>query len=584
MKLPDWRSIHWKIALPQLGLILAVLIGLLLFLSDFLRNSYMDTLKGRLTAECTLLAAEVDSRRAGGASASSLDEFAHAAAADLGLRVTIIDSDGTVLGDSEADVATMENHLARPEVQQARSRGTSSSIRRSATTGINTLYVAVLVRSNGNPDGFVRLGIPLSDVDAAVRHLESTLIQAMVIAGAVSLALSFLAARRATRPLEDLTEAACRVAEGNLQTTLLPAGHDEIGRMTDAFNAMTRRLRSQFESLQTESGKLSAVLTQMTDGLIILDGQGMVSLINPAAERIFGVSRDRAVGHSATEVFRQIQLIDLWRQSREAGNSNSIAVEAGAEKQFLQTVATPLGGMLQGSTLMIFQDLSRLRRLETIRRDFIANISHELRTPLASLQSLAETLHDGAAEDRTAANRFLDLMQTEILELSRIESGEAPLELHPADPADICLDAERRIRMLAERNGLALENACPNGLPWVAVDSSRIGQVMMNLLHNAVKFTPAGGTVILSARVRDAEVEFSIKDNGVGVPADDLPRIFERFYKTDRSRASEGTGLGLSIARHIVEGHGGRIWAESTEGKGSTFYFIIPISKSTEKT
>jgi two-component system phosphate regulon sensor histidine kinase PhoR len=588
MKPPDLKSIRWKIAVPQLGLILIVLLGLLLFLSGFLRNAYLDTLTGRLRAECAFLAADVSSRRENGASPSDLDAFAHAAAANLDLRFTIIDSDGTVLGDSEADAAAMENHLTRPEVQQALAQGSGSSIRRSATTGIETLYVAVPMREADGDAGYVRLAVPLADVNAAVGRLNTTLLTAMGIAALVSLTLSFLAAQRTTRPLEELTEAARQVASGELQTTLLPASRDEIGRLTDAFNTMTRHLRSQFESLQTERGKLAAVLAQMTDGVSILDAQGNVTLLNPAAEHIFGVREDQAVGHSAAEVFRHHQLIELWRGCRDGGALHSVTVEAGAEPAFLQAVATPLAGTLQGSILLLFQDLTRIRRMESVRRDFIANISHELRTPLASIQSLAETLHDGALDDRSAANRFLDLMQTEIdtmgqtvrelLELSRIESGEAPFTVHPVDPAAVCADAVRRIRMLAERNGLTMADRCPEGLPPVSADTVRIGQVMMNLLHNAVKFTPAGGTVAVSARSRDAEVEFSIADTGVGISAEDLPRIFERFYKADRSRSSGGTGLGLSIARHIVEGHGGRIWVESAEGKGSTFFFTLPVS------
>jgi two-component system phosphate regulon sensor histidine kinase PhoR len=590
MKLPDLKSIRWKIAIPQLGLFLVILLGLLLYLSGFLRDAYLDTLKTRLRAECELLAAETYSLRQSGASPSALEKYARAAAGNLGLRFTIIDSDGTVLADSEVDPATMENHLARPEVQQALAQGVGSNVRRSATTGINTLYVAVPIRTGTKATGIARLAIRLSTVDAAVVRLQTSLLAAMAVAVFLSLALSFLAARRTTQPLEELTDAARRVAAGNLQTTLLPASRDEIGQLTDAFNTMTERLRSQFESLQIERGRLAAVLAQMTDGVSILDAQGRVTLFNPAAGQIFGIGEEQAMGRSAAEVLRQFQLIELWRNCRESGKSNSIAVEAGEKDILLQAVATPLGGTLQGSTLMLFQDLTRLRRLEAVRRDFIANISHELRTPLASIQSLAETLHDGALEDRGAANRFLDLMQTEIdtmnqtlrelLELSQIESGEVPFTLQPVEPAAVCADAVRRIQMLAQRNGLTLENRCPADLPQVSADSARVEQAMLNLLHNAVKFTPSGGSITVSAQALEKEVRFSIRDTGVGISKDNLPRIFERFYKADRSRSGGGTGLGLSIARHIIEGHGGRIWAESTEGKGSTFFFSLPISSS----
>ena len=590
MKFPDFQSIRWKTALPQLGLFILILLGLLLFLSGFLRDAYLDTLKTRLKAECELLVVETSSLRQAGASPSAMEEYVRAAAGSLGLRFTIIDSDGTVLADSEADPAAMENHLTRPEVQQALAQGSGSNIRRSATTGINTLYVAVPVQPEAKPSGIVRLAIPLSAVDSAVARLRTSLLLAMGTAALLSLVLSFLAGGRTTQPLEELTEAARRVAAGQLHTTILPAGHDEIGLLTDAFNTMTERLRSQFESLQTERGKLAAVLAQMSDGVAIFDAQGKAFLFNPAAGNMLGVRADTALGHSAAEVLRHHRLIELWKECRVDGKQISATVEIGEEHMLLHAVATPLGESLDGSILLLFQDLTRLRRLEAVRRDFIANISHELRTPLASMQSLAETLHGGAKDDPAAADRFLDLMLTEIdtmhqtvrelLELSRIESGEAPPALQPAEPAVLIADALRRVQMLARRNGLTLENECPDNLPPVQADSERIEQVMMNLLHNAVKFTPAGGKITVSARTAGREVQFSFRDSGVGISAEDLPRIFERFYKADKSRSGGGTGLGLSIALHIVEGHGGRIWAESAEGKGSTFFFTLPMAET----
>ncbi len=585
MKLPDLQSIRWKIAIPQLGLFIAILSGLLLFLSGFQRDAYLETLKTRLKAECDLLAAETESLQTG-TSPSAVEEFARTKAASLGLRLTIVEMDGTVLGDSEADPATMDNHLTRPEVHQAITQGTGSNIRRSATTGINTLYVAVPIRSGTKPSGIVRLAMPLSAVDAAIVRLQTTLLIAMGVGAFLSLVLSFLAADRATRPLGKLTNAARRVAAGELHTTLLPAGRDEIGQLTAAFVTMTERLRTQFESLQTERGKSAAVLAQMSDGVAIFDGQGKTFLLNPAAGHMLGVEVDTAPGRSAAEILRHHRLIELWKECRDSGKPNSTTVEIGEEQLPLQAVATPLGESLRGSILILFQDLTRLRRLETVRRDFIANISHELRTPLASLQSLTETLHDGAMEDPAAAGRFLDLMQTEIdtlnqtvrelLELSQIESGEVPLTLQPTDPRSMWSSAAQRLQMLAERSGLTLTNDTQETLPPVSADSGRIEQVMMNLIHNAVKFTPAGGKITVSARTSDREVEFSIRDTGVGISAEDLPRIFERFYKADKSRSGGGTGLGLSIARHIVELHGGRIRVESKEGKGSTFFFTLP--------
>jgi two-component system phosphate regulon sensor histidine kinase PhoR len=242
---------------------------------------------------------------------------------------------------------------------------------------------------------------------------------------------------------------------------------------------------------------------------------------------------------------------------------------------------------LPGQYLLLFQDLTRLRRLETVRRDFISNISHELRTPLASLKALTETLQGGALDDRPAAMRFLDRMVTELdalthmvselLELTRIESGQVPLEFQSVSPKELLEKALFRLGVQAERAQVHIELDCPENLPNVIADPPRLGQALVNLLHNAIKFTPEEGEISLSAKLENYSVIFSIKDTGIGIPVDDLPRIFERFYKADRARASGGTGLGLAITRHIVEAHGGRIWATSIEGRGSKFSFSIPI-------
>jgi two-component system phosphate regulon sensor histidine kinase PhoR len=238
--------------------------------------------------------------------------------------------------------------------------------------------------------------------------------------------------------------------------------------------------------------------------------------------------------------------------------------------------------------LVILQDLTRVRRLETVRRDFISNISHELRTPLAGLKALVDTLRGGAIKDRSAAKRFLKRMDIEVdtltqmveelLELSRIESGQAPLHLAPTSVAELVIPPVDRLRPQAERAGLKITVLLPPELPPVVADPDRARLVLTNLVHNAVKFTPPGGVITVATQPAGDEVILSVQDTGVGIPADDLSRIFERFYKADRARSGGGTGLGLAIAKHIVQGHGGRIWAESVEGQGSTFHFTLPVA------
>ena len=322
----------------------------------------------------------------------------------------------------------------------------------------------------------------------------------------------------------------------------------------------------------------------MTDGVLIADAGGKVTLANPAAEGLFEVKN--AIGHTVAEVLRQHKLVEAWRRSRETGLPQEESVELSARRQFLQLVVLP--DQQSGGSLLLVQNLTRVRRLETIRRDFISNVSHELRTPLASLKALTETLRDGALEDPKAAHRFLGRIETEVdaltqmaqelLELTRIESGQVPLEFKAIPAASLLLSAADRMRAQAERAGLVIRLGAPQDTTNVRADPSRLEQVLVNLIHNALKFTHPGGEVVLSVQTEKEVVRFAVRDTGVGIPVDDLERIFERFYKADRARSGGGTGLGLSIARHIVEAHGGSIWAESEEGRGSTFYFTIPLA------
>lgn len=359
----------------------------------------------------------------------------------------------------------------------------------------------------------------------------------------------------------------------------------ELGELSSAFNHQRFTFNLELSTANAERARLSAILDQLTDGVLIADAEGRVQFANPAAERLFG---SRLAGHSVAEAVRHHALVEAWRRCCESGELQTESVELPASRQFLQLIAIPDRNAPGGSLLMV-QDLTRVRRLETVRRDFISNLSHELRTPLASLKALTETLQGGALSDPPAAHRFLGRIQTEVdaltqmaqelLDLSRIESGQVGLELTPVEPRALLAASAERMHLQAERAGLNLTLEGTGDIPRVRVDAGRLEQVLVNLIHNAVKFTPPGGSIVLSVREEGEGVIYSVKDSGVGIPQDDLSRIFERFYKADRARSGGGTGLGLSIARHIVEAHGGKIWAESREGDGSTFFFSIPIKK-----
>ncbi|MBI5841571.1 MAG: PAS domain-containing protein [Chloroflexi bacterium] len=369
---------------------------------------------------------------------------------------------------------------------------------------------------------------------------------------------------------------------------LLPEDEQGLEDFSNAVKTFFANLNLQLDMSEAERARLAAVLDQMTDGVLIVDPFGRILFANPAAEKILG---NHLLERSVTEALRHHQLIQAWQRCYESGEVQTESVELPARRQFLQLIVMP-DLHTPGGTLLLVQDLTRLRRLETVRRDFVSNLSHELRTPLASLKALAETLQDGALDDPPAARRFVDRMQTEVdaltqmvnelLELSRIESGRLILDLKPVAAYELLFSASERMRLQTERAGLNLRVTNEDDNLKVRADAARLEQVLVNLIHNAVKFTKPGGEIALLAEAGEGGapfgdvIRFAVRDNGVGISADDLSRIFERFYKSDRSRAGGGTGLGLSIARHIVEAHGGKIWAESREGDGSIFFFTIP--------
>lgn len=585
-------NMRWRIAVPFATLILVIMGGLTLFLSARAREAQLADLQTQLAATARLIAGEVGPRLPA-PDEVMLNELTREWGNLIEARVTIIAADGRVLADSLAAPAAMDNHLSRPEVQAALRGVQGSSIRFSETIRQNSLYVSVpipAVSSVGEEApllGVARVSLSLQQVEANVQRLQRTILSATLPATILAIILGLGIAERTARPVRRLTQVVQRVADGDMGARLLPASKDEVGELTAAFNEMSDRLRRQMTALAENSSRLSAVLANLADGVLMTDENGHVHVVNPAALRLLGTSPEAAIGRSFAEVVRHHRLIRMWQEARKRGEEQVEAIELDRQGIFWQAIVTPFQDGQRASYLVIIQDLTQLRRLETSRRDFVSNISHELRNPLASLKAVIETLQDGTLEDRPAAEHFLrraevevdamTQMVQELLELSRIESGRVPLRLSPTTAAEIVLPALERLRDQAKRAGLALEVEIASDLPRVLADAGRMEQVVVNLVHNAIKFTPAGGTIRIQARPAEGTaVLFKVSDSGVGIPAEDLPRIFERFYKADRARSGGGTGLGLAIAKHIVQAHDGRIWVESKEGRGSQFFFTLP--------
>ena len=602
-----FHSIRWRLSVPYMALILIVMVVLVWYTSAFVRNLYLSRMTEQLRVGAVLVGEALKIALAQGQPPEAFDTWAERHARILDAQVTLVNAEGSVMGESQESII---GPIFRAEVRQALSDGFGSSIHYSSIDRYDVLYVAVRVDAEGKTLGIVRLAQSLQELDRRVAQLRRTLILAAIVVISIVAFASLVIAERTVWPVRQLTRVAERMAEGDLNARLYLGVRDEAGQLADAFNHMADQLREKVTTLAEKESRLSAILEGMADGVIITDDDSHVRLINPAAARLLGTAQEAALGRSFAQVVRQHQLIDLWQRCQEQGEEQSTAVEVERRGLFLQAIAKPFQQENGAGYLVMLQDLTRIRRLETIRRDFISNISHELRTPLAGLKAVVDTLRDGALEDPPAARRFLDHMEAEVdaltqmvselLELSRVESGRMPLRLSPTAVPDLVLSPVERLQPQIERAGLTLSVDLAPDLPLVLAEKERVQQVVSNVVHNAIKFTPEGGRITVTGfrfqvssgghiqpvtwnlqpgTVPEGNwVLISVQDTGAGIPADDLDRIFERFYKADRARSGGGTGLGLSIAKHIVQGHGGQIWAESVEGQGSTFYFCLPAA------
>ena len=403
----------------------------------------------------------------------------------------------------------------------------------------------------------------------------------------VSAFLMYLTVKKYSNALSKLKEALQKQTTEISFTKGLKRIPPEIEQLFHAIKETNIKNTQVQGSLAAERKMFNSILGNMNDGLLIADQNGIVTMANHTATQIFHFSEQDAINHTLTEVIRDFRIYELFNKCSKTKQQEMVSFETAPEKVFIQCIATPLDPEIPGSILFLFQDLTRLHQLEIIRRDFVSNVSHELRTPLTSLKLITETLHEGAIDDPAIAKDFIEKMDSEVdnltqlveelLELSKIESGRVPLEKHYIKPMIFINSACERMLLQAERAGLTLKNSTNPELPETFVDPTRLEQVMVNLIHNAIKFTPPGGEIEVSAYQQSDSIIYYVKDNGKGIPPKDLERIFERFYKIDRSRSERGTGLGLSISRHLVEAHNGNIWAESQPGQGSTFFFRIPI-------
>ncbi|MDP3542371.1 MAG: ATP-binding protein [Elusimicrobiota bacterium] len=570
---------------PRLALAVG---GLLAAAIGALGLAFAETLGRELTGDLTrslLVQARLAAREA--------PLVADAIGAACECRATVISPDGAVLGDSSLDpegLSHAENHRARPEVASALDGREASAVRRSATLGAHHLYAAAPAFGPGGAvRGVVRLSLPLTEVAHRVSRARRFVLWTALAVFVATLLLAWPLARAAGRPLEEMAAVARRLAAGDYGARVRgPLGGDERALLGETLNALAARVEETVGELSRDRSRLAAVLDQMAEGVVAVDAEGRILLVNPALSRLLGIDPAQARGRGHLESLRHHGLAELVGEVLRGGAPAARELRLfSPEELVFDAHAAPLlqEGRAAGA-LVVLHDITRLRRLEQVRRDFVANVSHELRTPLSSIKGFAETLREGAIDDKENRLGFLKTIEEQavhlsqlvddLLDLSSIESGHRQPSLAPTDLRALAVDVSRRFAPAAADRGVTLATL-PGGPLTGLADAEQVRRILANLIDNAIKYTEPGGRVEISLEAWDAEAVVSVRDTGVGIPVEDLSRIFERFYRVDKSRSREagGTGLGLAIVKHLVEAQGGRVWVESRQPGGSSFFFSL---------
>jgi two-component system phosphate regulon sensor histidine kinase PhoR len=561
--------------------------GLLgLYMINSTRNTQVSHLESQLVNEAKLVANMSTPSFADPTKNDNLNTIAKSIGNEIGTRITLISINGTVLGDTDQDPASMENHATRPEVVAALATGVGQATRYSATLHENMMYVAIPVTDQGKVLGIARVALPLTAVESSVNAIVMAIVGALAIAALLVILAVAVIARMITRPVRQITRAAEAIAAGKLEQQIPIRTNDEIGRLGRAFNEMSSNVKNTMTAISGERGRLVAVLSSLSDGVVMTDSQGRVVLANPAAERLFNFKEMTATGKPLIEAIHDHEIDSVVKKCLDTTQEQEAQIDSAAGR-FIRAIAVPITTGNRNGALVLFQDLTELRSLQTMRREFVGNISHELRTPLAAIKAIVDTLREGAINDQEVAVDFLNRldvevdgmtqMVTELIELSRIETGKIKLKLESVNLNLLAKEAIARLGPQADRQQVSLLAELSPELPDVSADKERIQQVILNIVHNAIKFTLSGGRVVVSTKLDGESVVTQVSDTGIGISKEDLPHIFERFFKADKSRATSGSGLGLAIAKHTVQAHGGSVWVQSEQDKGSTFGFNLPI-------
>ncbi|OGW36566.1 MAG: hypothetical protein A2Y97_03405 [Nitrospirae bacterium RBG_13_39_12] len=596
------RVLFRRILLLYLIIAPLFFISLELYLSSVIKDTYISNLKESLIIQARLIAGQIPSF------ATNLDNFCKRFKENTGARITIIDSSGRVLGDSDEPSVKMDNHLNRPEIKDALISDVGSSIRFSKTIQVDLFYLAIAI-NQGEDKRFLRLSMPLHGIEKAANKIRLRIVIASLAALFIVILIGLLQSRSITKSVEEITAFSKEVAAGNFRRRLFLKEKGELAELGRNISDMAQELNIRLKQSEEEKLKMEAILRNMSDGLILTDTNGIIILSNPAIMNMFGIDSN-IEGKTLMEALRKAELIDVTSRVVESGEATSFEIELAYLKEaYLMVTAAPffVKDNLSG-VVLTFHDITRLKKLENIRKDFVANVSHEIKTPITAIKGFAETLLEGAIDDRENAFKFLETIKnhserlnslvSDLLTLSRIELGDITIQKTDVNLDDIFNTVFATLRDKAGNKGLYLKKEISPEIKNIKADRDRLIQILLNLVDNGIKFTEEGG---ITLKVKNAEcgmqneekkidtqktssptrncIEILVEDTGIGIPKKHLSRLGERFYRVDSARSRElgSTGLGLAIVKHLVKAHGWEMKIESTEGHSTIVHLFCPI-------
>ncbi len=576
------RGLFRRIFITYALIMAAAILFTELYITDTVRESYIRELQNNLTVQGRLIAKTIPFQ-----SLPTLDTICRQIKQDTGARVTIVTTDGRVLGDSDSDSHHMENHAHRPELQQASLDGVGTSIRFSDTLKYDLLYVAVRADRGAGPEGFVRLSLPLQEIDASVNLLRIKILS--VVFGILLAAALFSLGqiehiRRLTRQIRDFTGS---LAAGQVGKKLFLHKEGEFDEIAESLNAMSEELKTSIAAHEEEKHRLNMILRNIPDALFIIDAKGLIALSSLAARKLFG--EIALQGRPFIEVVRNTEFLSLMEQVRREEKSSSAEIKLDSPlEEYCVVQVSPLfyNERELSGFVAIFHDITQLKKLEQTRKDFVANISHEIRTPITAIQGFADTLLEGALDDREHALKFLQTIKAnserinslveDLMTISKLELGVIKVVKSKVDVNSVVEDVVAVLREKAATKNLALKTELSPEAGTIEADRDRLIQILTNLADNGIKFTDTGNVTIGDGRENGTRYLF-VQDTGIGIASKHLSRLGERFYRVDpgRSRNMGGTGLGLAIVKHLVKAHGWDMQIESTHGKGTRVKILL---------